>query len=424
MKCFNYISLTKFIPKNTPSNMIQKGLRYILYASLYSYLFKSPHQPVRVSSLIFNHYTILTIASIALRISMRRKTRAAVKGGTPTSGSVQRKLKDEEDIVIATVDSDSGADESGVQRSDKGLKRTKMESSEKDKSESSIATRKLILGKPLSGKAFFNCDVVKLFSDLGFESLVVDLPKTCYPSLAREFYLNLYVNPSVQYVSFVANTKITLSPMILNAIIKAPPSPVSIYTKRGFKPFDYFTVKDQFRVLFGADRPTETFPSTAQILPLAHAVFKVSIENLCPGLGTRFNLSAQDVIVVSIIMDGKSFDIGDLILNNMLGAIEGKSTAMLPYGMILTRIFEWFDVDFEGVELVVAKEFLDVKCLSQSNLKVQKDGNFSVIEVLVATPSSAPTASTPMDIGVSAKEILEFMDELRENHKQLVDGQK
>ena len=94
--------------------MIQKGLRYILSPSLFSYLFKSPHQPVRVSSLILNRYTLVTIASIALRIAMRKMTRAAVKGGTPTSGSVQWKLGDEEDIVIATVDSDSGADESVV----------------------------------------------------------------------------------------------------------------------------------------------------------------------------------------------------------------------------------------------------------------------------------------------------------------------
>lgn len=183
-------------------------------------------------------------------------------------------------------------------------------------------------------------------------------------------------------------------------------------------------MKDQFHVLFGADGPTETFPFTTQILPLAHALFKVSIENLCARLGTRSNLSAQDVIVVSMVMAGKSFDVGDLILNNMIGVLEGKSSAGLPYGLLLTRIFEWFGVNFEGVESVVAKEFLDVKCLSQSNLKVEKDGSLSVIEVSVATPSPAPAAPTCVDISLSAKEILEFMDELRENHKQLVDGQK
>ena len=182
-------------------------------------------------------------------------------------------------------------------------------------------------------------------------------------------------------------------------------------------------MKEQFKILFGVESSTETFPSTTQILPLAHAVFKVSIENLCPRLGTRSNLSAQDVIVVSMIMAGKPFDVGDLILNNMLGVLEGKSSAGLPYGLLLTRIFEWFGVSFDGVESLAAKEFLDVKCLTQSNLKIEKDGSLSVLEVPVVTPPPV-VAPAGVDLGISAKEILDYMEELRSNHKQLVDGQK
>ena len=140
-------------------------------------------------------------------------------------------------------------------------------------------------------------------------------------------------------------------------------------------------------MLFGADGPTETFPSTTQILPLAHAVFRVSIDNICPRLGTRSNLSAQDVIVVSMFLFGKSFDVGDLILKNMVGAMEGKSNTGLPYGLLLTRIFEWFGVAVDGVECVEAKEFLDVKCLTQSNMMIEKDGTLTAVEVSVSPPT-------------------------------------
>ena len=278
------------------------------------------------------------------------------------------------------------------------------------------------MGKPLSGKAFFNCGVVKLFSNLGFESFLADLPKICYPTLVPEFYVNLQPNTSGQYVSYVNNTKIQLSSLFLNAILFTPPSRVSIYTKRGFKQFDDFDVKHQFNMLFGADGPVETIPSTTQILPLAHVVLKVSIENLSPRLGTRSNLSAQDVIVVSMILAGKKFDLGDLVMNNMVAAIEGETNTGLPYGLLLTRIFEWYGVNFDGAETLSVKEFLDVKCLSQSNLKVEKDGSLSTIEV--APPPVDPPSYGCVDLGISAKEILDFMEELRENHRQLVDGQK
>ena len=124
-----------------------------------------------------------------------------------------------------------------------------------------------------------------------------------------------------------------------------------------------------------------------------------------------------------MLLSGKSFDIGDLILKNMIGAIEGKSNTGLPYGLLLTRIFEWFGVGFDGVESVQAKEFLDAKCLTQSNLKLEKDGTLSAVEV-PPPPPVQPISGSCVDLGISAKEILDFMDELRANHRQLVDGQK
>ena len=109
----------------------------------------------------------------------------------------------------------------------------------------------------------------------------------------------------------------------------------------------------------------------------------------------------------------------------MVAVVEGKTNAGLPYGFLLTRIFEWYGVSFDGVESVTAKEFLDVKCLAQSNLKVEKDGSLSVVEVpIVPPPQVSPLPSASVDLGIPAKDILDFMDELRDNHKRLVDGQK
>ena len=424
MSFITKISFTNIIPKSSPEIIIKRFLKSIISPSLYSFLFKSSQQPSRVLSLFNNRLFQLTIATIGARVAMKKKTRASMKTPTSASTVTKRRLIDEDDTELDAelVDVESSDEQSGVRKVEKSGKKARMSVEEKTEGQG-LEDRKIILGKPLSGKAFFNCGVVKLFSNLGFESFLVDMPKLCYPSLVREFYSQLSENASGQYVSFVADTKITLSPLFLNAILKTPPSPVSIYTKRGFKQLDNFSVKDQFHVLFGADGPTETFPSTTQILPLAHALFRVSIDNVCPRLGTRSNLSAQDVIVVSMLLSGKSFDIGELILKNMIGAIEGKSNTGLPYGLLLTRIFEWFGVGLDGIESVQAKEFLDVKCLTQSNLKLDKDGTLSVVEVPPPPPVQSVSASS-IDLGIPAKDILDFMNELRENHKQLVDGQK
>ena len=147
----------------------------------------------------------------------------------------------------------------------------------------------------------------------------------------------------------------------------------------------------------------------------------MSIENVSPRLGTRSNLSCQDIVVVAMILAGRKFDLPDLILKNMMDSIEGKSSGGLPYGLLLTRVFEWFGVPFEDEETVSAKEFLDVKFLAQSNLKLDKDGNLVVVEIPVPSPVHSVGI---VDLGISAKEIHAYMEELRANHRQVIEGQK
>nr|XP_017217278.1 PREDICTED: uncharacterized protein LOC108194852 [Daucus carota subsp. sativus] len=354
---------------------------------------------------------------------MRKKTRANLKAHTPQPSSIsqKRKLIDEDDDELVTVE--SGDELSGVNRGDTGVESGQKKVKSEVLAVRGLAGRKVILGKPISGKTFFTCGIVKLFEDLGFHSFLVDLPKICYPDLVREFYANLQLVGSDQFVSFVSDVKICLSSMFLGAILKIPPSTVSIHTKRGPKDVEGFSHNDQLKLITGSENVSDTmFPSTTQLLPLAQALFKLSIENVSPRLGTRSNLSSQDIVVVSMIMAGRKFDLAELILKNMLESVEGKSSGGLPYGFLLTRVFEWFGVSFVGEDSVSAKEFLDMKFLTQSNLKLDKDGQLVVVEVSPPTPPAQSV--NVVDLGISAQEIQEYMDELRANHKEVMDGQK
>ena len=199
MSIFTKISLTNIIPKSSPEIIIKRILKSILSPSLYSFFFKSSQQPTRVLSLFTNRLFLFTIATIGARVAMKKKTRASMK--TSTSGSVtKRRLIDEDDIDIDPdlVDIESSDEKSGAPKVEKSGKKARMSAEEKP-DVLGLDDRKIILGKPLSGKAFFNCGVVKLFTDLGYESFLIDMPKICYPTLVREFYVNLQSNTSGHY---------------------------------------------------------------------------------------------------------------------------------------------------------------------------------------------------------------------------------
>ena len=65
---------------------------------------------------------------------------------------------------------------------------------------------------------------------------------------------------------------------------------------------------------------------------------------------------------------------------------------------------------------------MDAKFLAQSNLKLDKDGHLVTVEV--PPPPSTTQSVNVVDLGISAQEIQEYMDELRANHKEVMDGQK
>lgn len=338
MNFLRNISSFNFIPKTTPLIIVKRVLKYLLSPRLFNYIY-SPPRDARVLSLFARKVLVFTIASIGLRLAMRKKTRANVKAHTPqpTSTSQKRKLIDETSDELVTVE--SGDELSGINRGDTGVESGQKKVKSEVSAVRGLAGRKVIMGKPLSGKTFYSCGIVKLFEDLGFQSFLVDMPKNCYPALVREFYANLQLVGSDQYVSYVSDVKICLSSMFLGAILKIPPSTMSIHTKRGPKDVEGFSHKDQLKLITGSEIVSENaFPSTTQLLPLAQALFKLSIENVSPRLGTRSNLSSQDIVVVAVLMAGRKFDLSDLILKNMLDSVEGKSTGGLPYGLLLTRV--------------------------------------------------------------------------------------
>lgn len=89
-----------------------------------------------------------------------------------------------------------------------------------------------------------------------------------------------------------------------------------------------------------------------------------------------------------MFMTGKGFDLSDLIIKNMMGVFEGSTKAGLPYGCLLTRIFTFYGVNFDGAEQFKVKEFLDKKCFSASRLQMESGG--LLIQLEPPPPPSLP----------------------------------
>ena len=174
---------------------------------------------------------------------------------------------------------------------------------------------------------------------------------------------------------------------------------------------------EQFKLVLGVDELTSyVLPTTSQVTPLAHLVFKLCIANLCPRIGNRSNFTYQDLVVVAMILAGKPFDMADLVLKTMLNVVS-KAKSGLPYGCLLIKVFEHYKIKFEESDKQLVTEFFDERSLAQSNLKVLDDGSLVYVE---STPSQGINVQVEdVGSGLGMQQLNVKVEQLNDKFEQL-----
>lgn len=155
-----------------------------------------------------------------------------------------------------------------------------------------MGNRKIIFGRPLEGKTYIQCGAMNVFTQLGFESFIKDLPKDCYPNYVYDFYANLSIVKPGMFVSFVRGKKIMLTRSVLNSILGIDnPSSMSICTNKGPVEIEGFSILEQLKLIRNVSDLTEyVAPTTNTVSLMARLLFKVGVANVNPRLGSRSNL--------------------------------------------------------------------------------------------------------------------------------------
>ncbi|KAL8156742.1 hypothetical protein AgCh_001735 [Apium graveolens] len=196
------------------------------------------------------------------------------------------------------------------------------------------------------------------------------------PVIVHEFYTNMHKDKFGNCVSTVRDKRIRLNPPFLSSLIKFEnPTEIEVFTGNGYVVLPDFSIMDQFKLLLGSDSNVEENPqppSTTLVTSMAHFLFKICRANVCPRDGNKSTFSCQDVTVVAMILAGRAFDLSHLILKNMLAAVNQKKIG-LPYGLLLSKIFDSFKIDLKSAVKLSVKEVLDAKTIAMSNLHIENE---------------------------------------------------
>ncbi|PON35970.1 hypothetical protein PanWU01x14_332180, partial [Parasponia andersonii] len=111
------------------------------------------------------------------------------------------------------------------------------------------------------------------------------------------------------------------------------------------RPIDLMGDFDEVTTLKNLTRDDNYYPNyTANHLNVHSRLLHHYITyNILPRIGHREIIHTLDIFLINSILMGKAINLGYILMTQMREA-GSKKTGCLPYGMVLTRIFDHFEI--------------------------------------------------------------------------------
>ena len=142
---------------------------------------------------------------------------------------------------------------------------------------------------------------------------------------------------------------------------------------------------DLIRKMFniGEERITE-IPSSSQLKPEFKILHSLCLFNLLPHIGNKNKVSDNDLLIMHCLSsppsDENCLDLAYLIIKHMIIASNSKyKNCTVPYGMLLTRVFDYFKIDLSNEHYESAVKVYNLKNVKHMKNVAENDNPASPI---------------------------------------------
>nr|XP_004515950.1 uncharacterized protein LOC101505536 [Cicer arietinum] len=203
-----------------------------------------------------------------------------------------------------------------------------------------------------------------------------------YPDVVRAFYCNAKTfSDKLLIISNIKGIEIRLTLDILASILRLPTEGPSIF---GNKWYLALNLKET-EVLSDLFQEGSTRYLSTYLKPLPKVFKSMSQHTLLPHSGSHEYVSANDALIIYHLLNCNRLNLPHVIIQHMIcAATKDYKKNIVPYGMILTKIFRHF-----GIPLSTEKSLIKISKSSTKNLSHMRKTFF---EQPTPTISSFPTS--------------------------------
>ncbi|CAL1383315.1 unnamed protein product [Linum trigynum] len=215
--------------------------------------------------------------------------------------------------------------------------------------------RKVAPGRPLTTDAYSH------FENYGFLApfveqewlKVISLNAPYYPKMVQYLYNNItYQHNTIgsihAFKSYVNGVEMRISNNVLAQVLEAPNEGKRINSYTAWNETHISRAKQiQTVCVLDEEEDGRSRPTSNHLIVQARVLHHMFSYNILPKGGHRETVTYFDMELLTNLLSDVKVNLPFLIFNHMLTAAE-SSNMNLPHGMILTLLFEHFNVDLSG----------------------------------------------------------------------------
>ncbi|KAL2533109.1 Uncharacterized protein Adt_06460 [Abeliophyllum distichum] len=113
--------------------------------------------------------------------------------------------------------------------------------------------------------------------------------------------------------------------------------------------------------------------SSNQLTLPCRVLHNIIAHIIVPRKGHLDEVNHYDVFLLNSILRGRKLDFSYIMMQHMSCVLSGTRPKALPYGMILTKIFQHFDVSFRDSVAILPKAIDTINILALKRMKIFKE---------------------------------------------------
>ncbi|KAL2513211.1 Uncharacterized protein Adt_18811 [Abeliophyllum distichum] len=202
---------------------------------------------------------------------------------------------------------------------------------------------------------------------------ILTLDDKVYPSLVKDFYKKMTFSSGTEITCFLRNKRVKITRDLICSLLHLEDGGIRLYTTKTIPHTEEYNLVEACRRVTGKHFDIPTCLSTNQLTLTCRVLHNIIAHIIVPRKGHHDEVNHYDVFLLDSILLGQKLDFPYIIIQHMNSVLSGTRPKALPYGMILTKVFEHFGVSVHDSIALLPKATDTINISTLKRMKIFKE---------------------------------------------------